>query len=880
MWGFLRKLIPSWNDRQIRKLDTFVEQVNSFEPAMKARKDEELAGMTAAFRKRLAEGETLDEIAAEAFAAVREAAVRAIGQRHFDVQLMGGMTLHMGRIAEMKTGEGKTLVATLPTYLNALDGKGAHLITVNDYLARRDASWMGAVYHKLGMTIGTIQHDVSFQYDPTYEGNEALGVPSLRPISRRDAYRCDITYGTNNEYGFDYLRDNMAIHVDDQVQRELNFAIVDEVDSILIDEARTPLIISGPAEKAEDLYARFTEVVKRLKRAKAPESKDEEPGEGDYIVDEKAHSVSVTEDGIAKVEKMIGCTNLYDPANIKLVHHLNAALKAKELFRRDREYVVERGQVIIVDEFTGRLMPGRRWSDGIHQAVESKEGLKVERENQTLATITFQNYFRLYKKLSGMTGTAETEAREFGDIYKLDVVVMPTNRPMVRQDFADVVFRTEEEKFEAIEEKIVEIHAKKQPILVGTIAIEKSEMLADRMKKRGIPHVVLNAKHHQKEAEIIKDAGKSGSVMIATNMAGRGTDIQLDGDSKALGGLYILGTERHDSRRIDNQLRGRSGRQGDPGISEFYLSMEDDLMRLFGGPRIKALMERLGWERGEPLQHSMITNAIERAQKRVELEHFEARKHILKYDDVMNEQRSIIYTQRQKALKEDNLKDDIARIFEDLILGMVDLFFNEELGDEQWDYDEFARRVNDVFGIILDVKKLRTMEREELKEAALDRIREGYVEREKTIGLEHLRRLEKLVLLQVVDEQWKDHLYNMDHIKEGIHWEGYGGKDPLVQYKLLARDTFNEMIVTIKERVARYLFRLEVDAHPARDAGEEVVQAMEKQVEEQHQQQMVYGAPDNPDEAPKAAPKQADKTGRNDPCPCGSGKKYKKCHGK
>jgi len=861
MWGFLRKLIPSWNDRQIRRMEPIVDQINCLEKSYEARSDEELGGMSSVFRKRLEGGDALDEILPDAFACVREAAKRAIGQRHFDVQLMGGITLHSGRISEMKTGEGKTLVATLPMYLNALEGKGAHLITVNDYLARRDAAWMGAIYHRLGLTVGVIQHDASFQYDPTYL-EETVGIPHLRPIGRRDAYGCDITYGTNNEFGFDYLRDNMAISLEDQVQRELHYAIVDEVDSILIDEARTPLIISGPAEKAEDLYQRFTQIVTRLRKGE------------DYTVDEKAHTVIVTEEGITKTEKMVGCTNLYDPGNIKLVHHLNAALKAKELFRRDREYVVERGQVIIVDEFTGRLMPGRRWSDGIHQAVESKEGLNIERENQTLATITFQNYFRIYKKLSGMTGTAETEAKEFGEIYKLDVLVIPTNQPMVRADYPDVVYRTEEEKFEAIEERIVGIYEAGQPVLVGTISIEKSEMLSNRLSKRGIQHEVLNAKQHAKEAELIKNAGKFKSVMIATNMAGRGTDIQLDEQAKERGGLYILGTERHDSRRIDNQLRGRSGRQGDPGASQFYLSMEDDLMRLFGGPRIKSLMERLGWERGEPLEHSMISNAIERAQKRVEMEHFETRKHILKYDDVMNEQRAIVYKQRQKALREDNLKTDIFNIFEDMVFGLVDVYMSEEVGEDDWEYEEFGRKINDIYGIILDIKKLKSFERNDIKEHVMDQLRQSYGLREKTIGEETLRRLEKLVLLQVVDEQWKEHLYNMDHIKEGIHWEGYGGKDPLVQYKLLARDTFNEMIGTIKERVSRYLFRLEIDTTGT------TVDQMEAEQQERKQQEMHYGAPSPGESAAKQAPKHVDKVGRNDPCPCGSGQKYKRCHGK
>ncbi|MBI4872963.1 MAG: preprotein translocase subunit SecA [Candidatus Riflebacteria bacterium] len=882
LWG----LIPSWNDRQVRRFANLAEYITTLEPQFQKLTDAELRAKTDEFRRRLADGETLDDLLPEAFAACRESSVRSIGKRHFDVQLMGGMALHEGHIAEMKTGEGKTLVATLALYLNALAGKGAHLVTVNDYLACRDAEWMGPIYRTLGLTVGSIVH-------------------GLNTVQRKEAYGSDITYGTNNEFGFDYLRDNMGIGPDEIVQRELNYAIVDEVDSILVDEARTPLIISGPAEKSAEEYMRFAQIARQLKRGRDKrEGGDPDNPTGDYTVDEKAHTVSITEEGVANAERLAKVPNIYDPQNMHLVHYLMAALKAKELYKRDREYIIsDQGEVVIVDEFTGRLMPGRRWSDGLHQAVEAKEGVRVERENQTLATITFQNYFRLFKKLAGMTGTAKTEEREFADIYKLDVVVIPTHRPMVREDRADIVYRTEEEKSAAIVDTICSLYEHGQPVLVGTRSIDKSEALAERLHRRGIPCNVLNAKQHAREAEIIAQAGRYKAVTIATNMAGRGTDIILGGNPEMMargrvggntddpefpahlarfnsqcadeqkavieaGGLFILGTERHDSRRIDDQLRGRSGRQGDPGASQFFLSMEDELMRLFGGPNIRNLMDRLGWEEGEPLQHRMISNAIERAQKRVENHHFEIRKQVLKYDDVMNEQRTTVYNQRQQALRQETVQEDIVTLMSDVAANIVNLHLSTEVLRHEWNWEELANHLKNVFGITLDVKEVEDDEVEEIILSVQESVVKAYEAREAIIGPEHLRFLEKMILLQVVDEQWKDHLYAMDGIQEGIHLKGYAGKDPLVEYKIAARDAFNEMMGVIKERVTMYLFRLEIEK------PEEL-----KAPEPTRPKEMFYGAPDGGD-APVRKPVQvASKVGRNDPCTCGSGKKFKKCCG-
>ena len=845
MFDFLTKIfraiVPSWNDRQLAEMQTIVEEINSLEKHYEAMSDDELKAQTELFRKRMKEDEaTLDDLLPEAFAVVREAAKRILGERHYDVQLIGGIALHRGIIAEMKTGEGKTLAATLPMYLNALTGRGCHLITVNDYLAKRDAEWMGQIYTALGLTVGYIIHGLTAE-------------------ERREAYGCDITYGTNNEFGFDYLRDNMAIHQDELVLSDLHYAIVDEVDSILVDEARTPLIISGPAERAADLYLKYASIAKKLKKGE------------DYTVDEKAHSVVITEDGIARVEEITNLGNLYDPQNMGQVHYLAAALKAKELYHRDKQYIIERGEVIIVDEFTGRLMHGRRYSDGIHQAVEAKEGVKIRSENQTLATITFQNFFRMYDKLAGMTGTAVTEAREFADIYNLDVIVVPTNRPIIRDDKSDVVYRTREEKFEAIVEDIKVLHAKKQPVLVGTIAIETSEMLAKMLKKAGVPCQVLNAKHHAKEAEIVANAGIHGAVTIATNMAGRGTDIKLDDEAKKAGGLYILGTERHDSRRIDNQLRGRSGRQGDPGASQFFLSMEDDLMRLFGGPNIMGLMDRLGWERGEPLEHGMLSRAIEKAQKRVETHHFEIRKQVLKYDDVMNEQRTIIYEQRRKALTKDDVRDELDQMFDDVVDGYIDTYINPELGADSWDFESLTDMANATFNLDVHKQNLERLDRDELKTYLISRAKEQYKEKERAVDEAELRAFEKYILLQLVDEYWKEHLGIMDHLQEGIGLRGYAGRDPLVEYKIEALDLFNIMIHNIKETALRYLCHLQVEGH--HDAS-----IMPEQ-QRRDDQNLTYGAPAGGGES-KQAPKKSTKVGRNSPCPCGSGKKYKKCCGR
>ena len=836
-----RSIVPSWNDRELKRYQTLVDEINSLESHYEAMSDDELKAQTGLFRNRIKEeGATLDDLLPEAFAVVREASKRVLGERHYDVQLIGGIALHKGIIAEMKTGEGKTLSATLPLYLNALEQKGCHLVTVNDYLAKRDSQWMGQVYEALDLTCGFIVH-------------------GLDAAERRVAYGCDITYCTNNELGFDYLRDNMAIHPDELVLGELNYAIVDEVDSILIDEARTPLIISGPTERQPGMYEKYASIAKRL-------SKDSH-----YTVDEKAHSIVLTEEGIAKTEDLAGVQNIYAPENMTQVHFLTAALKAKELYKIDKQYIVERGEVVIVDDHTGRLMYGRRYSDGIHQAVEAKEGVKIQAESQTFATITFQNFFRMYNKLSGMTGTAATEAREFGDIYNLDVLIVPTNRPLARIDRPDVVYRTAEEKYEAIIERIKELHQKKQPVLVGTIAIETSEMIAKKLKMEGIPCQVLNAKHHQKEAEIVAGAGKSNTITIATNMAGRGTDIKLDQTAKDLGGLYILGTERHDSRRIDNQLRGRSGRQGDPGESQFFLSMEDSLMRLFGGQNIMSLMNTLGWERGEPLEHGMLSRAIEKAQKRVETHHYEIRKQVLKYDDVMNEQRTIIYEQRTNALTKEDVREEIIQMFEDVIENDIQMFMNPQIGASHWDCESLANAVKEVCAVDVHYQNLEKMSPEDAQAWLLKKAKDQYIEKTKIVNDEELKRFEKYLLLQIVDEYWKEHLYVMDHLQDGIGLRGYAGKNPLVEYKIEALDLFNIMIGNIKTAVIRYLANIKIEA-----SHEEPLAVDDKRRDDD---KLSYGAPDP---GSKAEPKKRvdEKTGRNDPCPCGSGKKFKKCCGR
>jgi len=835
-----RSIVPTWNTRELKRYEYLVDEINSLAQHYSPMSDDELRAQTALFRKRIKEEDaTLDELLPEAFAVVREAATRILGERHYDVQLIGGISLHKGIIAEMKTGEGKTLAATLPLYLNGLSGKGCHLVTVNDYLAKRDSLWMGQIFEALDVSCGFIVH-------------------GLNAEERRVAYGCDITYCTNNELGFDYLRDNMAIHPDELVLGDLNYAIVDEVDSILIDEARTPLIISGPTHRQPGMYEKYAVIAKKLNK------------DSHYTVDEKAHSIIITEEGIAKAEELANVENLYAPENMTQVHFLTAALKAKELYKADKQYIIERGEVVIVDDHTGRLMYGRRYSDGIHQAIEAKEGVKIQSESQTFASITFQNFFRMYDKLSGMTGTAETEAREFADIYNLDCLVVPTNRPLARLDRADVVYRTEEEKFEAIIERIKELHKKQQPALVGTIAIETSEMLARKLKNEGIPCQVLNAKHHKKEAEIVASAGKTNTITIATNMAGRGTDIKLDDIAKELGGLVILGTERHDSRRIDNQLRGRSGRQGDAGESQFFLSMEDNLMRLFGGQNIMGLMNTLGWERGEPLEHGMLSRAIEKAQKRVETHHYEIRKQVLKYDDVMNEQRTIIYEQRQNALKQDNVREEILQMFDDVIDQEVNMYVNPEVGPASWDFEGLATSLKESCGVDVHYQNLEQMNPDDVKDWLKKKAKDQYIAKTKVVDDEELKRFEKYLLLQIVDEYWKEHLYVMDHLQDGIGLRGYAGKNPLVEYKIEALDLFNIMIGNIKVALVKHLSGIQIE-----ERHQELVNE-----EEMHRDDdsLSYGAPD---EGSKPEPKKSkEKVGRNSPCPCGSGKKFKKCCGK
>lgn len=881
MLGFIKNWLDD-NSREIKKLQRAVDEINNLEPKMKALSEGDLKGMTAVFKERLSNGESLDDILPEAFAVVRETSQRILGMRHFDVQLMGGMILHQGRIAEMKTGEGKTLVATLPVYLNALTGRGVHVVTVNDYLARRDSEWMGRIYGYLGLSVGLIVHGLDWD-------------------EKKRAYDSDVTYGTNNEFGFDYLRDNMAHHPSQLVQRELNYAIVDEVDSILIDEARTPLIISGQADKSNELYNTFARIVPRLN----PET--------DYTVDEKAHTVAITESGVAKVEKAIGVHNLYDDKNIELTHHLNQALKANALMKRDRDYVVKDGQVIIVDEFTGRLMFGRRYSEGLHQAIEAKENVKIERESQTLATITFQNYFRMYEKLAGMTGTAETEEQEFKKIYNLDVVVIPTNKPLIRDDSPDVIYKTEQAKFRAAVNEIAERHAKGQPVLVGTISIEKSEVLSSLLRKRGVPHQVLNAKYHDKEAEIVAQAGRYGAVTIATNMAGRGTDILLGGNPEFLarlemrrdaqqheaagevsettaeeesrmlqpflkkyrkqtedeharvvdlGGLHIIGTERHESRRIDNQLRGRCGRQGDPGSSQFYSSLEDDLMRLFGSDNIAGIMERLGIEEDMPIEHSMISKSIETAQKRVENRNFDIRKHVLQYDDVMNQQRELIYRQRRQVLTGENLKDDILEMIDASVERAIATYAPEGVHPEEWDFHSLLEQAEQMFlpGHKLAPGDLEDMGRGELAEFLTEKAHEAYEAREQELGSDTLRQVERAVMLRIVDDKWMDHLDAMDQLREGIGLRAYGQKDPLIEYKFEGYEMFQNMINTIQDDVVRYIFRVSV-------------------VQPQQQQRRVVENRYAEDSVKQPARKES-KVGRNDPCPCNSGKKYKKCCGR
>ena len=817
-------------------MQKYVERINALEDGLTSLSDSSLAGKTGEFRRRFNQGETLEDLLPEAFAVVREAARRVLGMRHFDVQLLGGITLHEGNIAEMRTGEGKTLVATLPVYLNALAGKGVHVITVNDYLARRDSQWMGKVYTYLGLSVGLIVHGLDYH-------------------QRKMAYSADVTYGTNNEFGFDYLRDNMVVYPDQMVQRDLHYAIVDEVDSILIDEARTPLIISGPGERSTDAYYTLAKVVPRLI-----------PGQ-DYTIDEKANTVAPTESGVAKVEKYLNVNNLYEANHMELNHLLNQALRAHALMKRDRDYVVKDNQVVIVDEFTGRLMFGRRYSDGLHQSIEAKEGLKVERESQTLASITFQNYFRMYQKLAGMTGTAKTEEQEFRKIYGLNVMVMPPNKAIIRDDLADVIYKTKNAKYKAVIKEIVERHSTGQPILVGTTSIAQSEDLSALLKKQGIPHNVLNAKHHEKEAEIVAQAGQPSQVTIATNMAGRGTDIVLGKGVCDVGGLHIVGTERHESRRIDNQLRGRSGRQGDPGSSRFFLSLEDDLMRLFGSANIATVMDKLGMEEDEPIEHPLITKSIEQAQKKVEARNFDIRKYILEYDDVMNQQREVIYDQRRKILLGESMKENIFDMIEKVVDRGMELYANEKLYSEDWDYEGLIEYCEGYFAPEgrMQRESLEEFNHPELKEELMRVAAEAFAEREDMFGPDNMRELEKVIMLKVVDAKWMDHLDAMEMLREGIGLRAYGQKNPLIEYKFEAYDMFQHMIDSIQQDIVRYIYRINIVANHQPQANDHLQNAKAHHGDEEDQ-----------DQQPVV---NKDATGRNELCPCGSGKKYKKCCG-
>ena len=841
VFNFLTKVFGSKNERELNKIKPTVEMINKLEPELKAMSDEQLRSRTSIFKERIEKGEPLDSILPEAFATIREASVRTLNMRHFDVQLIGGIVLHQGKIAEMKTGEGKTLASTLPAYLNTLSGKGTHIITVNDYLARRDKEWMGQIYNFLGLTVGSI-------------------LSGMDDAERKEAYGADITYGTNNEFGFDYLRDNMKFDMNSLAQRDLNFAIVDEVDSILIDEARTPLIISGPAEKSTGLYYKINEIIPRLKR------------DMDFTIDEKARTVVMTEEGVAKAENILKIDNLYDPKHIEVLHHINQGLKAHTLFKLDVDYIVKNGEVIIVDEFTGRLMPGRRYSEGLHQALEAKENVKIENENQTLATITFQNYFRMYNKLSGMTGTADTEASEFKKIYNLDVIIIPTNMQMIRTNYPDMIYKTKKEKYEAALDEIEELHKKGQPVLVGTVSIDVSEGLSKILKKRGIKHSVLNAKNHEKEAEIIAMAGQKGAVTISTNMAGRGTDIVLGDGVTELGGLHILGTERHESRRIDNQLRGRSGRQGDPGSSRFYLALEDDLLRIFGGERITGIMEKLGMEEGEPIEHNLISKAIENAQAKVEGHNFDIRKQLLEYDDVMNQQREVIYRQRREALKGSDLKSFFMDMIYEKAEEIAHEFADESMLPEDWDLKGLSKAVFKQFNFRLngfDSDTLDGLTTERLAQLIYDSALKIYDEKEAVIGAEDFRHLERIIMLQTVDSLWKDHLFSMDHLKEGIGLRGYAQQNPLIVYKKEGFDMFQAMISRVKEETLGILFRIQI-SEPDRI----------NDLRQPAKQDLVYSSGDEASQKKKPVKRAAQKTGRNAPCPCGSGKKYKKCCGK
>ncbi len=878
--SLIKKIVGSKNERELKRIQPLVDKINELEDKISPLTDDRLLAKTSEFKERIGRGESIDEILPEAFAVVREAAKRTLGERHYDVQLIGGIVLHEGKIAEMATGEGKTLVSTLPAYLNALEGKGVHIVTVNDYLAKRDREWMGVIYRFLGLSVGVILHE-------------------LNDRDRQEAYGCDITYGTNNEFGFDYLRDNMKFTLEDYVQRDLNYAIVDEVDSILIDEARTPLIISGPAEESTDKYYKINRIIPSLKQGI------------DYQLEEKSHAAFLTEEGVAHVEKLIHVENLYDPRNIETLHHVNQALRAHALFKRDVDYMVKDGQVIIVDEFTGRLMPGRRWSDGLHQAVEAKENVKIENENQTLATITFQNYFRMYKKLAGMTGTADTEAAEFRKIYNLDVVVIPTNMPMRRTNYSDVIYKTTDEKFRAVVREIKDLYQSGHPVLVGTISIEKSERLSQLLKKQGVPHNVLNAKHHEREAEIIAQAGRVGAVTISTNMAGRGTDILLGGNSKflaktmageapteeamkeayekttaivqkekekvvQLGGLHVLGTERHEARRIDNQLRGRSGRQGDPGSSRFYLSLEDDLLRIFGSERISKIMDRLGIEEDQPIEHGLVTKAIENAQRKVEAHNFEIRKHLLEYDDVMNKQREVIYSQRREVLGSEDLKETVTEMIEEQSEGLVDFYTDEKEHPEEWDLKALQDAVYQQFSFKWSSPSLENgIRRDQLADMIIQNTKDIYQKREEVFGAQMLRYLEKVIMLQSIDYHWKDHLLAIDQLKEGIGLRGYGQKDPRIEYQKEAYQMFLEMLDRIKKDTVEKLFAIQI----AKEQQEVKELKMErKQTFVMSRGETAQGGGGKTEDGKGVTiRREGKKVGRNDPCPCGSGKKYKRC---
>ncbi len=839
----LTKVFGTKHDREIKKIRPIVQQINALEPEIEKLTDDELKAKTPYFKEKIERGASLDELLPEAFAVVRETSKRVLGMRHFDVQLIGGVVLHQGKIAEMKTGEGKTLVATLPVYLNALLGRGVHVVTVNDYLAKRDSEWMGKIYNFLGLDVGVIVH-------------------GLDDEERKAAYNADVTYGTNNEFGFDYLRDNMKYSLEDMVQRDFYYAIVDEVDSILIDEARTPLIISGPSNESTELYHKVNQIIPFLK-------------EEHYTIDEKAKAVSLTEEGVAQCERLLGVENLYDPRNSELLHHVQQALKAHKLFKKDVDYIVKDGQVIIVDEFTGRIMPGRRYSDGLHQALEAKEGVKIESENQTLASITFQNFFRMYEKLAGMTGTADTEAAEFKKIYNLDVVVIPTHKPMIREDHPDVVFRTVEEKFRAAAKEIQELHRQGRPVLVGTTSVENSEKLSEMLKKMGVPHEVLNAKHHEREAEIVAHAGEKGRVTIATNMAGRGTDIVLGDGVRELGGLHILGTERHESRRIDNQLRGRSGRQGDPGSSRFYLSLEDDLLRIFGSDKIASLMDKMGMQEGEPIEHQMLSKAIENAQRKVEAHNFEIRKHLLEYDDVMNKQREVVYGLRKQIMKGENLREEIHAYIEEISQRLAESYFDEKLPPEEWDWKGLDETLRVRFGVEKGIRDIDTLPAslEELKELIESYLKDAYARQVELFGDEEMSMAERFIMLQNLDTIWKDHLLNMDHLREGIGLRGYGQKDPLQEYKKEGYEMFLEMVRRFREETVSLMLRI----RPMRPEEVEELEARQRSKQEQ-ELRMSHGD----EEAPKPKPvrRKNKKIGRNEPCPCGSGKKYKKCCGR